>query len=116
LSNYATVERNRGWSKEAAAAKLGVSASVLWCWESVQRNPQKQYLVKFYTFLGNDPRPTPMTVGERLKRWREQRALTLTAMARRLGVARATLCRWDSGEREPQGAFLEGLEQDLHAP
>jgi transcriptional regulator with XRE-family HTH domain len=54
-----------------------------------------------------------VTVGERLKRRREQQGLTLTAMARRLRVAQATLCRWESGEREPQGAFLRRVEEFL---
>ena len=72
-----------------------------------------RYLAKVYAFLGGDPRPAPMTVGERLKRHRERLGLTLTAMAQQLGVAQATLCRWEGGEREPGGQHLIGVESIL---
>jgi transcriptional regulator with XRE-family HTH domain len=42
--------------------------------------------------------------------------LTLTAMATRLGVVQSTLCRWENGEREPEGEYLLAVEQGLGAP
>jgi transcriptional regulator with XRE-family HTH domain len=40
---------------------------------------------------------------------------TLTAMAARLQVAQSTLCRWESGERKPQGDYLVRVEGVLRA-
>lgn len=101
---------SRGWCQSDVAGTLGVSVSVLWRWESGKRKPKGKYLAKVYAFLGDDPRPMPATVGERLKRHRERLAVTLTAMARRLGVAQSTLCRWEAGEREPTGPYLARVE------
>jgi DNA-binding transcriptional regulator YiaG len=39
----------------------------------------------------------------------------LAAMARRLGVVQATLCRWESGERDPQGEYLVRVTHLLQA-
>ena len=72
-----------------------------------------KYLAKVYAFVGGDPRPTPETVGEQLKRHRERLGLTLTAMAKRLGVVESTLCRWEAGERVPAGAHLTRVEAVL---
>jgi transcriptional regulator with XRE-family HTH domain len=95
-----------GWSQEEAARKLGVSPSVLSWWETGRRKPRGRYLAKVYALLNNDPRSAPTTVGEQLKRHREELGLTLTAMAGQLGVVQSTLCRWEAGEREPQGEHL----------
>jgi hypothetical protein len=35
-------------------------------------------------------------------------------MAARLGVVQSTLCRWEAGEREPQGENLRRVEQELN--
>ena len=112
----AQLKRHRethGWSRADVAARLGVSQSVLWRWESERRKPQGRYLAKVCALLGDDPRPTPVTVGEQLKRHRERHGLTLMAMAARLGVAQSTLCRWETGEREPQGEYLLRAERKL---
>jgi transcriptional regulator with XRE-family HTH domain len=102
-----------GCSQGEAARTLGVSPSVLSWWETSRRKPRGRYLEKVHAFLDDDPRPTPTTIGEQLKRHREQLGLTLTAMARRLGVVQSTLCRWEAGEREPQDRHLLMVEQLL---
>lgn len=63
----------------------------------INAGPQSdRYLERVYSFLGDDFRRAPSTIGERLKRHREGAGLTLTVMAKRLGVAQSTLCRWES--------------------
>jgi transcriptional regulator with XRE-family HTH domain len=103
-----------GWSRADVATHLGVTGSVLWRWEAGQRQPRGGYLARIYAFLGNDPRPAPVLIGERLKRHRERLGLTLRAMAARLGIAQATLCRWEAGERELQGEYLQRVEEELN--
>lgn len=103
----------RGWSQDEAARRLGVNPSVLWRWETGRRQPKGRYLERVYSFLEDDLRPAPSTTGERLKRYREQSGVTLTAMAKCLGVAQSTLCRWESGEREPSGVYLDRVEREL---
>ena len=105
-----------GWTQADVAGRLGVSVSVLWRWESGQRHPVGRYLAKVYGFLGDDPRPDSITIGQRLRRHRERLGLTLTGMATRLGVVQSTLCRWESGEREPEGEYLIAVDQELSVP
>ena len=109
------VSETRGWSQAGLATRLGVSGSVLWRWESGQRQPKGGYLATVYALLGDDPRPAPVLIGERLKRHREQLGLTLSAMAARLHVAQSTLCRWEAGDREPEGPYLWRVQQELRA-
>ena len=104
-----------GWSQPEAAARLGVSSSVLWRWEIGQRQPKGKYLAKVYWFLGDDPRPAPETIGERLKRHRERLPLPMRAMATALGVAESTLCRWETGYRAPTGENLMRVEAMLNS-
>jgi transcriptional regulator with XRE-family HTH domain len=104
-----------GWSQQEAAQKLGVSPSVFSWWETGRRKPRGRYLAKVHAFLDNDPRPTPIAIGEQLKRHREGLGLTLTGMAGQLGVAQSTLFRWEAGEREPQGEHLVRVEKRLAA-
>lgn len=102
-----------GWSQAEGARSLGVSPAVLWRWESGRRKPKGSYLAKVYSFLGGDPRPWPVSIGARLRRHRESMGLTLAKLALRLGVAQSTLCRWESGEREPKGDYLAKAEKLL---
>jgi transcriptional regulator with XRE-family HTH domain len=103
----------RGWSQAEVAARLGVTVSVLWRWESGRRKPRGGYLARVYALLGEDPRPAPVTVGDQLKRYRERFGLTLTVMAARLGVAQSTLCRWETRGREPAGEYMLKVESVL---
>jgi transcriptional regulator with XRE-family HTH domain len=47
---------SRGWSRPELAGKLGVNVSVLWQWESGQRQPKGKYLAKVYAFLNGASR------------------------------------------------------------
>ena len=55
----------------------------------------------------------PLTVGQRLKRHREQAGLSMRLMALELKVAESTLCRWEAEEREPKGEYLRLVERAL---
>ena len=105
-----------GWSQSEAAVRLGVSSSVVWRWETGQRQPKGKYLAKVRWFPGDDQSPAPETIGERLKRYRERLAVPMRVMAKALGVAESTLCRWETGEREPTGEYLAKVEAVLDGP
>ncbi|BCJ30344.1 XRE family transcriptional regulator [Actinocatenispora sera] len=55
-------------------------------------------------------------VGHRLRALREARALSLSALARRSGIGKATLSRLESGQRNPTLATLYALTTALDAP
>lgn len=55
-------------------------------------------------------------VGPRLKRLREQRDLTLTAVAATTGISKSTLSRLENGERRPSLELLLPLAQEYRVP
>src|SRR3954452_19814428 len=55
-------------------------------------------------------------VGPRLRRLRERRELTLTALAERTGISKSTLSRLETGERKPSLELLLPLCEVFHLP
>ena len=92
---------------------LGVSADTVCNWEQHRTVPALQAVPRIVCYLGYNPTPRPSTMAERLKRFRHLRGLTQGKLAQDLGVDQSTLARWERGEREPKGRFLERVEQVL---
>jgi transcriptional regulator with XRE-family HTH domain len=55
-------------------------------------------------------------VGPRLRRLRERRGLTLTALAAKTGISKSTLSRLESGQRKPSLELLLPLTTIYHLP
>ena len=55
-------------------------------------------------------------VGPRLRRLRERRDLTLTAVAAKTGISKSTLSRLESGQRKPSLELLLPLTKAYHLP
>jgi transcriptional regulator with XRE-family HTH domain len=55
-------------------------------------------------------------VGPRLRRLRERRGLTLTALAAETGISKSTLSRLESGQRKPSLELLLPLAEVHHLP
>src|SRR5215210_5252721 len=55
-------------------------------------------------------------VGPRLRRLRERRELTLTAVAARTGISKSTLSRLEGGQRKPSLELLLPLAETYHLP
>jgi transcriptional regulator with XRE-family HTH domain len=55
-------------------------------------------------------------VGPRLRRLRERRDMTLTAVAARTGISKSTLSRLESGQRKPSLELLLPLAETYHVP
>jgi transcriptional regulator with XRE-family HTH domain len=55
-------------------------------------------------------------VGPRLRRLRERRGLTLTALAAKTGISKSTLSRLESGQRKPSLELLLPLAKVHHLP
>jgi transcriptional regulator with XRE-family HTH domain len=55
-------------------------------------------------------------VGPRLRRMREHRDLTLTAVAARTGISKSTLSRLESGQRKPSLELLLPLAETYNLP
>lgn len=55
-------------------------------------------------------------VGPRLRRLRERRGVTLTALAAKTGISKSTLSRLESGQRKPSLELLLPLAEAHHLP
>jgi transcriptional regulator with XRE-family HTH domain len=55
-------------------------------------------------------------VGPRLRRLRQRRDLTLTAVAAKTGISKSTLSRLESGQRKPSLELLLPLAEAYHLP
>jgi transcriptional regulator with XRE-family HTH domain len=55
-------------------------------------------------------------VGPRLRRLRERRSVTLTALAAKTGISKSTLSRLESGQRKPSLELLLPLAETYHLP
>jgi transcriptional regulator with XRE-family HTH domain len=58
----------------------------------------------------------PEQVGARLKQLREQRRVTLTAVAERTGISKSTLSRLETGQRRPTLELLLALSRAYRVP
>ena len=64
-------------------------------------------------FLGYNPLPPAKTLAEQLVRRRTGLGLSQKESAGRIGVDPGTLAKWERGEREPSGGFLERVKRFL---
>ena len=76
-------------------------------------SPLAGSLVLLYSLLPalsapNHPLPEAKSWGERLVRHRKSLGLLQEHAAHLIGVDPSTLAKWERGEREPAGVFLEG--------
>src|SRR3954451_19413000 len=63
-----------------------------------------------------EPSDVLAAVGPRLRRLRERRGLTLTALAGQTGISKSTLSRLESGQRKPSLELLLPLAEAHHLP
>src|SRR5450755_4751239 len=55
-------------------------------------------------------------LGPRLRRLRERRGITLTALAAKTGISKSTLSRLENGQRKPSLELLLPLAETYHLP
>ena len=95
------------------AEQLGVEKTSVFNWEANTSAPEIRHMPAIIRFLGYNPLPEVDGWGTRLVRCRSTLGLTQKETARGLGVDPGTLARWERGEREPTGAFLERVKRFL---
>lgn len=101
-----------GLRQRDAAQELGIRPSSVLSWEKGTRRPADRYIPALIRFLGYDPRPVPVRLGDRLRAWRHHRGLSCKATAKHLGIDEGTLSRWERGIWNPTGPRRK-LVEDL---
>jgi transcriptional regulator with XRE-family HTH domain len=106
-----------GLNQKHGAERLGVNPWTIMNWETGHTKPPIRSLPAIVRFLGYDPFPEPMTVGERLLQKRRERGWAIREAADALGVEPGTWRDWEAGElilfrkHRIQVAKLLGLDQ-----
>ena len=93
--------------------QIGVDKTSVVNWEANRCNPEIRYMPPIIRFLGYDPLPHVTTLGERLVWRRITLGLTKKEAAQSLAVDPGTLAKWERGEREPVGRFLDLVKRFL---
>jgi DNA-binding transcriptional regulator YiaG len=91
------------------AEQIGVCEPSVFNWEKNASEPEIRYMPAVIRFLGYNPLPAVTTLAAQLVRHRTTLGVSQKDAAREIGVDQGTLARWERGEREPAGAFLERL-------
>ena len=95
------------------AEQLGVDTTSVFNWEGNRSSPEIRYMPAIIRFLGYNPLPAAHTLSERLVRQRKSLGLSQKESAERLGVDPSTLAKWERGEREPAGRFVDIVKRFL---
>jgi hypothetical protein len=75
--------------------------------------PGIRFLPAILVFLGNDPRPQPETLGEKLIAFRLAKGWARPRLAVKLQVDPSTLARWERGTRLPWGDYAKRVAKIL---
>jgi len=98
-----------GLKQREAAKIIGCNYLTIVNWEKGHFTPRVNHMAGIIQFLGYNPLPTGASIAEQLVAHRKARGLTQKNFACELGVDSSTLAKWERGDREPKGRFLEGV-------
>lgn len=94
------------------AKKLGTTGSSIVNWETDKTTPTLIYMPRIMDFLGYWPyNPKVKTLGQRIKRAREFRGLTLRQIGQFVHIDPTTLAHWERDERQPNKELLLNLDR-----
>ena len=87
-----------GLFQRDVAKLLGTDQFSVINWEKGRTEPTVRFYPAIRAFLGYDPYPTATTDGERLRRWRTVRGLSIRAAAKQANVDESTWAEWETKE------------------
>jgi transcriptional regulator with XRE-family HTH domain len=101
-----------GMIQKEVARELGVNFKTYENWEQGKYGPSVRHLPAVFRFLGFDPRPEPVTLGERIRRKREGEGLSQRELARKLRLDPTTVQTWEEGRvRKPYPRLIRLFEE-----
>jgi transcriptional regulator with XRE-family HTH domain len=98
---------DRGLQQKEVALLICVDKTTIMNWERGHRTPAIRHIPAIIRFLGYVPFSVGDSLPERLEAYRRIRGLSRKKLARILGVDEATLWRWETGQRTPQGEYAQ---------
>jgi len=98
------------------ALRLGVNQWTLIGWETDESEPSVRMLPRIMDFLGYDPFPKPLTIGERIVTRRRSLGIARKRLAWALGVDEGALREWEADQKVPIDEHRNAIEWFLGAP
>lgn len=89
--------RDQGLTMEVAARAIGANVWTLLSWEHNRRIPTDRFYPALIRFLGYEPWPEPMFIGDRLRAERLRRGLTQEQAAAVVQVSPDSIADWEGG-------------------
>ena len=102
-----------GISQRKLASQLGVNRTSIEHWERNMVQPARWMVPRIREFLGLQPLQPLTSFGERLTAYRRDLGLSQEALARRLGVHKTTVVRWETEKSHPSRRFRAKIEAAL---
>lgn len=102
-------------TQRTLAETFGVSTESIRMWERGLAVPLARHYAALVEFLGYDPQPVGVGIGDRLSRLRRRLGLTYRELATLIGFDEGSLCRWTTGNRQPSLWMMSKLISRLHA-
>jgi transcriptional regulator with XRE-family HTH domain len=91
--------------QKEVALTIGVDTNTITNWEKNRTSPKLYLIPAIIRFLGYNPFHTEdgLTLGWRIKKYREIQGLSQKELAKQLGVDPTTLARWEKGKNQTKG-------------
>lgn len=96
-----------GLLQREAAKRIGCDQMTMVNWERGHTTPQVAHMAQIVAFLGFNPIQVGTSMAERFVNFRKSRGITQNAFAAQIGVDQSTLAKWERGERQPIGKYLD---------
>lgn len=116
LGEHLLRERTIGNLHQDEVAKLiGVCETTYLNWEKDRRKPAARHWPVVIRFIGNDPRPEPATLGERMAAKRRALGWSMYVAARSIQIDEGTWRRIESGIQVPMRRVGNAIESLLRS-
>ena len=103
-----------GLRQRDVAEIVGCDTMTVVNWEkSHTAFPRINHMAGVVRFLGFNPLPNGDSVAQRLVNHRKALGVTQNQFAQELGVDPSTLAKWERGERQPVGKYLDRVREVL---
>ena len=104
-----------GLTQTEVAKLIGCNEMTIVNWEKGHTAPRVNHMAAVVAFLEYTPLPAGDGIAARLIAFRKERGMTQKEFARALEIDPSTLAKWERGEREPKGVFLDRVVRMIGA-
>jgi len=105
----------KGLLQSQVAKFIGVTEDCITYWENNKSTPTTKFYPKIIDFLGYNPAPLPITIGQKLKYFRNLQGLTTKQLAAILNIDATTIQSWEAETHRPSEKNLKTILEFIKA-